>query len=346
MNLKKIIAIIAVSGLVVLGSMAGYVYYKAFTANTTFVQKEVFVYIPTNATQDEVKEALSPFVKNWSKFEFVANKRNYFTNTKAGKFLLKQNMNSFDMVRALRSNIPVKVAFNNQESIEKFAQRLANQLEPDSTALMNAFTNKDFLSKNEIDRENVLSLFIPNSYEFYWNTSAEKLAEKLAKEYHVFWNDERKSKAANLNLTPQQVSVLASIVQKETAKVSERPRVAGVYLNRLATGMPLQADPTVIYAIKKQSGDFDQVIKRVLYDDLKIISPYNTYMNKGLPPGPIAMPDITALEAVLNPEKHSYIYFCASVERFGYHEFATTQAEHEQNAKKYYNWINSQGVKR
>ena len=346
MNLKKIIAIIAVSGLVVLGSIAGYVYYKAFTANTTFVQKEVFVYIPTNATQDEVKEALSPFVKNWSKFEFVANKRNYFTNTKAGKFLLKQNMNSFDMVRALRSNIPVKVAFNNQESIEKFAQRLANQLEPDSTALMNAFTDKDFLSQNEIDSENVLSLFIPNSYEFYWNTSAEKLADKLANEYKRFWTPQRLQKALDKNLTPIEVSILASIVHKETAKVSERPRVAGVYLNRLATGMPLQADPTVIYAIKKQSGDFDQVIKRVFHNDLIIDSPYNTYKYTGLPPGPIFMPDISSIDAVLNAEKHDYLYFCASPDNPGYHAFASNYDAHMVNARKYADWVNKLGINR
>jgi UPF0755 protein len=135
-------------------------------------------------------------------------------------------------------------------------------------------------------------------------------------------------------------------VHKESVKKEERPRIAGVYLNRLNKGILLQADPTVIYAVKKKSNDFTQVIKRVLTKDLQLHSPYNTYYKAGLPPGPIAMPDITAIEAVLNPEKHNYIYFCASVERFGYHEFAVTQAEHEQNAKKYYKWINSQGIKR
>lgn len=346
MNLKKLIAIVAVSGLVIAGIIAAYVYNQAFTANTTFNQKEVFVYIPSGATYEEAKEELSPFISNMDKFDFVAEQRKYSTNVKSGRFKLKQNMTSFDIIQALRSNLPVKVAFNNQESLEKLAQRLSSEIEPDSLQLIKAFTDVDFLKENEIDRENALSLFIPNSYEFYWNTSAEKFANKLAKEYRKFWTDSRKQKAANLNLSPQQVSVLASIVQKETAKVSERPRVAGVYLNRLKTGMPLQADPTVIYAIKKKSGDFDQVIKRVLHADLVIDSPYNTYKYAGLPPGPITMPDISSIDAVLNAEKHDYLYFCASPDKPGYHAFASNYTQHMINARKYANWVNKLGINR
>lgn len=346
MNLKKLIAIVAVSGLVIAGIIAAYVYNQAFTANTTFNQKEVFVYIPSGATYEEAKEELSPFISNMDKFDFVAEQRKYSTNVKSGRFKLKQNMTSFDIIQALRSNLPVKVAFNNQESLEKLAQRLSSEIEPDSLQLIKAFTDVDFLKENEIDRENALSLFIPNSYEFYWNTSAEKFANKLAKEYRKFWTDSRKQKAANLNLSPQHVSVLASIVQKETAKVSERPRVAGVYLNRLKTGMPLQADPTVIYAIKKKSGDFDQVIKRVLHADLIIDSPYNTYKYAGLPPGPITMPDISSIDAVLNAEKHDYLYFCASPDKPGYHAFASNYTQHMINARKYANWVNKLGINR
>jgi UPF0755 protein len=168
----------------------------------------------------------------------------------------------------------------------------------------------------------------------------------MAKEYRKFWTEERLAKAKAQNLTPIQVSILASIVHKETVKKDERPKVAGVYLNRLNQGMKLEADPTVIYAVKKNSGDFNQVIKRVLYKDLETNSPYNTYMYQGLPPGPIAMPDITALDAVLNPEKHEYIYFCASVTNFGYHEFAVTPLQHEANRQKYVEWVNNQGIKR
>jgi UPF0755 protein len=202
------------------------------------------------------------------------------------------------------------------------------------------------LKENGFNEENVLVMFIPNTYDIYWNTSAVKFRDKMIKEYNKFWNKERTAKAAAQGLTPIQATILASIVHKESVKKDERPRIAGVYLNRLKLEMPLQADPTVIFAMKKKSNDFNQVIKRVFYNDLIMKHPYNTYVNIGLPPGPIAMPDITALEAVLNPEKHNYIYFCASVDRFGYHEFAATLAEHNVNAKKYSDWIISQGVER
>ncbi|AWM15247.1 endolytic transglycosylase MltG [Flavobacterium sediminis] len=346
MNLKKLVLIIAVAGLFVAFAVAGYVYFKAFTPNTTFNQKEVFVYIPSGSTYEQAKEELAPFLKNMDKFDFVAKQRKYDRNVKAGKFLIKQNMNSFDMIRALRQNIPVKVAFNNQETLEKLVQRLATQLEPDSLALVQAFTAPEFLQENGFTEEDILAMFIPNSYEFYWNTPANKLADKFVKEYKRFWNPRRIQKAMDKNLSPVEVSVLASIVHKETAKVDERPRVAGVYLNRLRTGMPLQADPTIIYAMKKKSGDFDQVIKRVLHADLTIESPYNTYKYAGLPPGPIAMPDISAIDAVLNAEDHNYIYFCASPDKPGYHAFATNFEQHQVNARKYAQWVNKLGINR
>lgn len=346
MNFKKLFTIIAVTGLIVAGIAVVYVYNMAFKPNTTFVQKEVFVYIPSNATYEDAKKAIAPFVKDMDKFNFVATQRKYDTNVKAGKFLIKQNMTSFDMIRALRLNVPEKVAFNNQESLGKLAQRLSNQLEPDSLAFVKAFTDETFLKDNNFTKENILAMFIPNTYEFYWNTSADKLADKLAKEYRKFWNVNRLEKAQNKNLTPIEVSVLASIVHKETAKADERSRVAGVYLNRMKTGMPLQADPTVIYAIKQQSGDFDQVIKRVYHKDLTIDSPYNTYKYAGLPPGPIAMPDISAIDAVLNAEQHDYIYFCASPDKPGYHAFAANYAQHQVNARKYAAWVNKLGINR
>jgi UPF0755 protein len=168
----------------------------------------------------------------------------------------------------------------------------------------------------------------------------------MLKEYNRFWTEARIDKAKSLNLSPKQVMILASIVQKETAKSDERPRVAGVYLNRLKIRMPLQADPTVIYAIKKSTNDFNQVIKRVLYKDLELDSPYNTYKYAGLPPGLIAMPDISAIDAVLNPEKHDYFYFVADVNNFGYHKFAKTLSQHNVNRQEYVRWINQQGVNR
>jgi len=325
----------------------GYILYRQiFAGNTKFTEKEVYVHIPTDATFDDVKNIMTTYVEDMERFEDVAAKKSYPTNIKAGRFLLKKGMNSNDLINALRQNIPVQLAFNNQERMEDFAGRIASQLEPDSLKLMEVFTDENFLKENGFDKNNALCMYIPNSYEFFWNISAEKFRERMAKEYRKFWNDDRKTKAEKLGLTPIQVYILASIVHKETVKIDERPRVAGVYLNRLNKGMKLEADPTVIYAMKKQADDFSLVVKRVLNKDLQTDSPFNTYMYEGLPPGPIAMPDISAIDAVLNPEHHNYIYFCASVTNFGYHEFAVTAAQHEANRQKYVAWINAQGIKR
>ena len=346
MKLKKILVYFSLV-VVVVASVYGYMTYrKIFSANTKFNGKEVFVYIPTDANYNQVVEIMKPYVEDISRFNMTAEKKSYVANVKSGKFLLKNGMSSNDIVNSLRQEVPVNLAFNNQERLEDFAGRVATQIEADSLSLLNAFRDEKFLKENGFTEENVLSMFIPNSYEFFWDINAEKFRERMAKEYRKFWTPERLAKAEAQNLTPLQVSALASIVHKETVKRDERPRVAGVYLNRLNTGMKLEADPTVIYAVKKNSGNFNQVIKRVLYKDLETVSPYNTYKNEGLPPGPIAMPDITALDAVLNPEKHNYIYFCASVTNFGYHEFAVTPAQHEVNRQKYVAWVNKQGIKR
>ena len=322
-------------------------YRDIFSDNTRFSENEVYVYVPTDATYDQVKTIVSPYIKDMDRFEKVANKKAYpDRQDKSGKFLFKKGMNSNEIINSLRQNVPVNLAFNNQERLENFAGRIGSQIEADSLSLMNAFTDQQFLTENGFTKYNVLCLFVPNSYEFFWNTSAIKFRDKMAKEYRKFWNADRLEKAKQLHLTPIQVGILASIVHKETVKNDERPIVAGVYLNRLRKGMKLEADPTVIYAVKLLSNDFDQVIKRVLNKDLLTDSPYNTYKYEGLPLGPIAMPDITALDAVLNPAQHNYIYFCASVTRFGYHEFAVTPAQHETNRQKYVAWISQQGIKR
>ena len=347
MNFKRIAAIVSVIVITILIGYGYMMYRDIFSDNTRFSENEVYVYVPTDATYDQVKKIVDPYIKDMARFEKVANKKAYpERQDKSGKFLLKKGMNSNDIINSLRQNVPVNLAFNNQERLENFAGRIGSQIEADSLRLMNAFTDEKFLAENGFTKENVLCLFVPNSYEFFWNTSAKKFRDKMAKEYRKFWTADRLEKAKKLNLTPIQVGILASIVHKETVKKDERPIVAGVYLNRLQKGMKLEADPTVIYAVKLVSNDFDQVIKRVLNKDLVTDSPYNTYKYNGLPPGPIAMPDITALDAVLNPAHHNYIYFCASVTRFGYHEFAVTPAQHEANRQKYVSWIAKQGIKR
>ncbi len=346
MDFKKILKYGSVLIITVLLAFAVKIYLELFTDNTKFSQDELYVYIPTDSNYGQVKEIIAPFVKNMDNFESIAQKRNYPEKIKSGKFLFKKGMSSFALHSSLLKNVAVKLTFNNQERLENFVQRIGSQIEPDSTKLVSTFRDSLFLKDNGFTKDNVLGMFLPNTYEVYWNISAEKFRDKMIKEYKNFWTADRLSKAEKLGMSPIQVITLASIVHKETVKADERPRVAKVYLNRLDLGMPLQADPTVIYALKARDNDFNQVIKRVLYGDLTINSPYNTYVNLGLPPGPIAMPDINAIDAVLSPENHDYIYFCASVERFGYHEFATTLVQHGVNRKKYVEWLNNQGTTR
>jgi UPF0755 protein len=344
LNTKFKTLLIAAAGVFLVFTIV--VYSKYFTNNTKGVAKEIYIEIPTDSNFDNVLKLVSPYVENVNDFKFIAGVRSYDENVKPGRFLIKEGMSSFGLVSALRRNMPVNLAFNNQERLENLCDRISSQIEPDTTKLLSVFRDSLFLKQNGFTKENVIAMFIPNSYEFYWNVSAEKFRDKMLKEYKKFWTLERLIKAKKLGLSPVEVMTLASIVHKETVKKDERPKVARVYLNRLAQGMPLQADPTVIYAVKLRNNDFDQIIKRVLYADLSIRSPYNTYVNSGLPPGPIAMPDITAIDAVLSPDDNNYIYFCASVERFGYHEFAATYEEHQVNAKKYANWLNSTGTNR
>ncbi len=347
MYIKKILVAVLLLGLVGMAVFAYYVYSTVLVPNTAFNNKEAHVYIPTNATYNDVLQELEPLLKDIETFSAVANKKGYVNNIKPGHYIIKKGMNNNDIINSVRSgNTPIKVKFNNQERLENLAGAISNQIEADSLSLINAFRDETFLAKNKLNEHTALGLFVPNTYEFYWNTTAEGFRDKMALEYKRFWNEKRLAKAKKLNLTPMQVTSLAAIVQKETAKIEERPRVAGVYINRLQSGMLLQADPTVIYAKKRAERNFDQIIKRVLYVDLELDSPYNTYKYAGVPPGPIAMPDITAIDAVLNYEKHDYYYFVANVQNFGYHKFAKTLAQHNRNKAEYVRWISQQGVNR
>ena len=347
MYIKRIIAATAVIGLIIAGFFAYTIYGKFLTPNTAFNNEEAHIYIPTNASYQDVQEELEPLLKDKTSFDEVAQRKGYIGNIKAGHFIIKKGSNNNDIVNAIRSgNIPIKISFNNQERLEDLAGRIAQQLEADSTSLMTAFKDTQFLETNGFTEETALSMYLPNTYEFYWNTDAVGYRDKMLTEYKRFWTEDRLAKAEKQNLTPAEVYTLASIVQKETAKNDERPRVAGVYLNRLHNNWTLDADPTVIYAVKKESNDFDRVIKRVLYKDLETDSPYNTYKYAGLPPGPIFMPDLSAINAVLNPESHEYYFFVANVSKPGYHLFAKTIGQHNANRKQYIDWINNQGINR
>ena len=239
----------------------------------------------------------------------------------------------------------MKVTFNNLERIENLASRISDFIEADSLSLMNSFNDVNFLNENNLNSESVFSIFLPNTYEFYWNTSADQFRDKMYNQFKSYWTEVKKEKARSLNLSPIEVSVLASIVQRETPKVDERPTISGVYFNRLKKNMKLQADPTVVYTIKEKKG-FDTKIRRVLYKDLKIKSPYNTYIHRGLPPGPIYMPDFSSIESVLNLENHKYLFFVADVKRPGYHMFASTNREHNKNKRQYTNWLRKNKIRR
>ena len=344
MNTKKII-ILLVAVIIGLTAFIGYnLYNKVYNTNT---KNSGFIYLKTNGDFDNLMTQLAPFLKNDKSFKWVANKKKFKT-PKAGKYQINKSMTNNDLVNLLRSGkqSTIKLAFNNQGTLENLAGRIAQQIEADSTALVNAFTDQKFLEQIEFTKNQSLGIYIPNSYDFYWNTSAEKFRDKMYKEYQKFWNKSRRAKAKAQNLTPKQVMTVASIVQKETAKSDERPIVAGLYLNRYKDKWPLQADPTIIFAMKQKYGqDFE--MRRVLFKNIEDIkdSPYNTYKTKNLPPSLIAMPDISAIEAVLNPNKHDYFFMCASVSKIGYHEFAKTLAQHNLNRKKFIAKKNKQGIR-
>ena len=347
MYIKRILLIIALIGVVVGGIFAYTVYGAIFSPNTAFENEEAYLFVASDATFEDVKEDITPLLKDVESFVSVAERKDYVSNIKPGHFAIKKGMNNNDIINTIRSkNKPVKIAFNNQERIEDLAGRIATQIEADSLSLLLAMKEPNFLKANGYTDQTALSMYIPNSYELYWNISATGFRDRMLKENKRFWNDTRKAKAKLLKMTPEEVYTVASIVHKETAKVEERPRVAGVYLNRIKRGIKLDADPTVIFALKNKANDWDMVIKRVLYKDLEIESPYNTYRNAGVPPGPIFMPDISAIDAVLNAEKHGYYYFVADIERFGYHKFAKTLSQHNANSAAYKRWINNQGVRR
>ena len=325
-----------------------YIFYRVFfLPNTTFENRKSYVFISTGSDIDALLIELAPLIKSTDDFRLAAEKKGYASRIRAGKYALDKGMSNNDMINRLRGkSLPVRVTFNNQERLEDLAGRLAQQLEADSLAFLTQMRDADFLIKNGFDQATALAMYIPNTYEFFWNTSPQYFQKRMLKQYEYFWTPKKRNAAQIQGLTPNEVITLASIVQKESLKKDERPLIAKVYLNRLKKKMRLQADPTVVYALKKEQDDFSLVIRRVLKKDLKIKSPYNTYRTRGLPPGPIAMPDISAIDAVLFPAPHNYLYFVADPNKPGYHDFSKSLREHNRKARKYYRWLNQQKLYR
>lgn len=336
----KIIIIIVLLILSV-GGFFGLRVYKTFLAPNVN-GNEKYIYIKTNSTYDEFLSNLESknIVKNIGEFKAAAGKMNLAKSLKPGRYAIKEGMNNRTLINKLKSGNQdaVKLKFQNIRKKENFAAYLAKNMEADSLAFIKVLDSAALVEKYGFTTENVYTMFIPNTYELYWNISPVEFFEKMQKQYVQFWNDERKRKAAALNLTPIQATILASIVDSEALYDKEMPTIAGLYLNRLNRGILLQADPTVIYA----NDDF--TVKRVTNALLNVNSKYNTYKYVGLPPGPIAMPSINAIDAVLNREVNNYIYMCAKEDFSGYHNFAETVAQHEINAKKYREALNKRNI--
>jgi UPF0755 protein len=342
-NIKKwIFALVAAGGLLVLVG-----YGIIFASNTKFENEYQLLFIETDTSEEEFMTQITPFLKSSRTFRWVANQKKYLQNIKPGRFVLDKGMNNNELIRVLRSeNKPIDLVIAPFERIEEVAGYVSRIIEADSADIMEAFYDPDFLFQTKLRPENVLSIILPNTYEVYWNTSAIQYRNRMLKEYRDYWNENRLVQANEIKLSPSEVYTLASIVSKESVKVDERPRVAGVYLNRLRKNMKLQADPTVVYSIKHTTGNFDTIIRRVLYRDLRLDNPYNTYKRNGLPIGPITMPEMSAIEAVLNAERHPYLYFVADVERPGYHNFSKTLSEHNKKRKAYTEWLNDRNIRR
>jgi UPF0755 protein len=310
-------------------------YYKyIYEPNVVFPDSENnYLFIPTGSDFTKVKEIIfsSGIISNPATFEWVARKKGYDNKVRPGRYKLRNGMNNNDLVNLLRlgKQEPVRVVFQNIRTKQDLAGKISHQLEVDSLTFLKLLQDPDYLRQFNVTSNNVFILFIPNTYEFFWNTTPDQFIRRMNREHVKFWSDDRKAKAKLLGFTIPEIVTLASIVEKETAKDSEKPAIAGVYINRLKKGWPLQADPTLIFAWN------DYTIKRVLNKHKEIQSPYNTYLNGGIPPGPICLPSISSIESVLNYEKHNYFYFCAKDDLSGYHNFGSTLAQHNRNAKKY-----------
>jgi UPF0755 protein len=281
-------------------------------------------------------------IEDTSAFRWVATYKKYDVNVQPGRYIIMDGMNNNQLVNVLRSqNSPIDVLVKSARTTDEMAKSVSASLEFNEEELTALISNEGFCARYGFTSSTIITLFIPNTYEFYWNTSAEEFMERMAREYKRFWNEERKAKAQLVGLSQSQVTVLASIVQSEQAAHSdERPIVAGLYLNRIKKGMRLESDPTLIFAL----GDFS--IKRVLNVHKKVDSPYNTYMHSGLPPGPILLPQQSSIDAVLNAADHNYIFMCAKEDFSGYHYFSSNYRQHLNYARRYQRVLNQRKVYR
>jgi UPF0755 protein len=306
-------------------------------------KKSCYFYVRTGSGFLAVRDSLvkKGYLTDPGKFEWLARRKHYDQHIKPGRYRLVDGMRNNALVNLLRSGKqePVRIIIQNVRTREELAGKIGRNLEVDSVQLVRLFNDPAYLSKYDISPPTLFTLFIPDTYEFYWNTSGDQLFARMNREFTKFWNPGRKRLADSLHLTVAEVVTLASIVEKESNKNDEKPLIAGVYLNRLNRQIPLQADPTVIYAWN------DYRIRRVLKKHTELKSPYNTYFRTGLPPGPICLPSVASVDAVLHARNHAYYYFCAREDLSGYHSFATSLEEHNRNARRYQKALDKMNIR-
>ncbi len=341
---RKVLAYLLVAVSTIAATLAFYFWQVAYSPNLNVDGKQKFVlYVPKNSTYESLLDTLRTHkvITDEVAFGFMTKRMGLRESLKSGRYEIKPNSANKEIISKIRSGNqdPVKLTFNNVRTKDDFIKKIGTKLDFDSNLLLEKIKNEEECAKYGFTSETIMCMFLPDTYFVYWDSSVDDFLKRMNSEYKKFWNEKRLSQAQAISMTPIQVGVMASIVQSETNKPDEMPRVAGVYVNRIATGMPLQADPTVKFAV----GDFS--LKRILTKHLSVSSPYNTYRNTGLPPGPIALPEHVALDAVLDYEKHNYTYFCAKEDFSGYHNFAATYTEHLKNADIYQAALDARGIK-
>lgn len=337
---KYIISIISI--LFIIGVIASGLIYYLFLYPQFHPTTKVHVYIDRDDNIDSVYNKVYSIGKanQFIGFKWMAGYRHYDKNIHTGRYAISPNENVYHVFSRLYRGYqePTNLIIGSVRTIDRLAKNVGNQLMIDSIDISNLVNDPSILQEYQLTPKTLPTLFIPNTYQVYWNISAREFLNRMLKENNRFWTDERKEKAKTLGLTPVEVSTLASIVEEETNNKGEKPIVAGLYINRLKKGMPLQADPTVKFAWQ----DFE--LRRITNKHLTINSPYNTYINTGLPPGPIRIPSPEGIDAVLNYSKHNYLYMCAKEDFSGTHNFATTLSEHNRNARKYWDALNKRKI--
>ena len=342
MSKKKIlIPLIIFSTILTTGSV--YTYQMLYSPNFLINADDKFIIIEENTDFNELIKKLEDdtLINDILSFSFLSKLMEYQENIKIGAYKVKMNMSNYEMITMLRSGnqTPIKLTFTYARKIEDLAEKITTKLKMSKDDLLN-YLNENINNYSGFKKTDIISIFLPDTYEVYWNISPKKLTNKMYSEYKKFWNEERLSKLDKINLNQKEAIVLASIVASESRMLDEADRIAGLYINRLNRNMRLQADPTLIFA----ANDF--TIRRVLNKHKKIKSPYNTYIHRGLPPGPIRLASKKYIDAVLNYEKHNYIYMCAKEDFSGYHAFATNLSDHNRNAKKFQIALNRRKIYR